>query len=155
MGLWYRRTPALKTKKLWQMLNRGCHDKRRSILVQLNVLDMTCLVVIQKAENSTPLIQKLKTSPLSGCFVSQILWNVSIIFFAAPNCEIWDWYNIIRCIVTIKVAIALCVNSVQHSARSNHMEYNHPLSKSRSKGRTVADSIDARLSRPTVTRIND
>ncbi|GJV19815.1 retrovirus-related pol polyprotein from transposon TNT 1-94 [Tanacetum coccineum] len=142
-GLCIRRTPALKLKAFADADYAGCHDTRRSnCLVQLNFLDIGLLAGHPKSRKVLPSpLQKLNTSPYqdavlksSGC---------------ALNYETMDLRSTkFRCIVTIKVQSLYAV-IVFNTRVPSTLIFVTTLSKSRSKGRPVADSIAERLTRPT------
>ncbi|GJV63203.1 retrovirus-related pol polyprotein from transposon TNT 1-94 [Tanacetum coccineum] len=151
---------------------QGSHDTRRSTSGSAQFLGHRLVSWSSKKQKSTAIsTTEAEYIALSGC-CAQILWMRSQLR------DYGFAFNKIPMYCDNQSAIALCCNSVQHS-RSKHIDIRHhfikeqsrfvnttPLlgvkqmspetlkelqdeSVSESKGRTVADSIAARLTRPT------
>ncbi|GJS15172.1 uncharacterized mitochondrial protein-like protein [Tanacetum coccineum] len=134
MGLWYPKDSGFELKAFADADYAGCHDTRRSTSGSAQFLGHRLVSWSSKKQKSTAIsTTEAEYIALSGC-CAQILWMRSQLRF--------------RCIVTIKVLLLYAVIVFNTRAPSTLISVT-TSSKSRSKERPVADSIAARLTRPT------
>ncbi|GKD56050.1 hypothetical protein Tco_1289437 [Tanacetum coccineum] len=112
------------------------------LLVPLNFLDIDLLAGHLKSRKVPPsALQKLNTLPYQDAVLKSSRCVLNYENMALRSTKF-------RCIVTIKVLLLYAV-IVFNTRVPSTLIFVTTLSKSRSKGRTIADSINAGLTRPT------